>query len=144
MKKIAIALCVTAVISCASKRGPVGPPAPPPIKSIAVVAGDPFSSALGAELFNQGFKTFELPMNQDLSGRALHGLAGQGIDAVLVVKSKKGLDMVPDHASIRVLRTQNGATAASFDWSNSATPRKNLADSARDAVRTLLQTVPKP
>jgi hypothetical protein len=108
------------------------------------VAGDLLSSALGAELFNQGFRTFELPLNQDLSARALQGLAGRGVDAVVVVTSKRGLDSFPDNASIRVLRTQNGATAAAFDWSNSGMPRKNLADSARELVRTLQQTVPKP
>lgn len=143
MKKIAIVLCAILVVSCASRR-PAGPPVPPPIRSIAVVAGDTLSSALGAELFNQGFKTFELPLNQDLSATALRGLAAKGVDAVVVVKSKRGLDSAPDNASIRVLRTQNGATAAAFDWSNSGAPRKNLADSAREVVRTLQQTVPKP
>lgn len=142
MRNIAIVVCLALVVSCASRR-PAGPPVPPPIRSIAVVAGDPLSSAVGAELFNQGFKMFELPLNQDLSAKALQGLAGRGVDAVLVVKSRKGLDSFPDDASIRVLRT-NGASAAVFDWSNSGTPRKNVADSARELVRTLQKTVPKP
>lgn len=142
MRNIAIVVCLTLAVSCASRR-PAGPPVPPPIRSIAVVTGDLLSSALGAELFNQGFRTFVLPLNQDLSARALQGLAGQGIDAVLVVKSKRGLDSFPDNASIRVVRTKSGATATEFSWSNPAV-RKNVADSARELVRTIQQAVPKP
>lgn len=146
MRKILTVGCLLVLVSCASRRGPVGPPVPPPIKSIAVVTGDAFTRAVGAELYNQGFKTFELPVTQDMSMAALQALGQRGVDAVLIVKSTKGLDSFPDSASLSLLRTRTGQAAANFNWSNSpgGMPRKNMTESARDLVQTLLRTVPKP
>ena len=143
MKKLAIVICVLALVSCATKKAS-GPPKPPPIRSIAIVAGDPLSGALGTALFDQNFRTFELPANQDLSPAALRGLATRGVDGVLVVSSKRGLDSHPDSASIRLLRAANGETVATFNWTNPAAPaRLNTADSARQLVRSLQEAMPK-
>ena len=141
MKKLLLLISLAAICSCAS-RAPVAPPAPPPIRSIAVIAGDPLSGALGGALFDQGYKTFELPATQDLSLGALRGLATRGVDGVLVVKSVRGLDTHPDSASVRVLRAANGATVATFDWTNPAgAARMNTATSARELVKTLHQNL---
>jgi hypothetical protein len=149
-------VCISVFASCASRHTPPpGKYVPPPIRSIAIVSGDPLSNAIGIELFNQGFRTFEVPATQELTPKALQSLAIGGVDGVLVVKSTRGgYDPFPESASVRLVRTQTGETVAAFTWSNSApvTPdspadrlvRRNLTDVARELVRTLLETVPKP
>jgi hypothetical protein len=143
------ALCLVAVAlwaSCASKRPPARPTGPPPIRAIAVVTGDALARAVSAELYNQGFRTFELPVTQSMTPAALQSLAGRGVDAVLVVTFVKGIDSNPDSANMRLVRTGNSETVAAFDWSNNAlgATRRNMDDSARDLVQTLLRAIPKP
>jgi len=137
---------VSLIASCASRHA--APTAKPvfAIRSIAIVTGDPLASAVGTELFNQGFKTFEVPPTQQFTSNALQSLATRGVDAVLVVKStKQGFDPLPASASLRLVRTQTGETVAAPAWSRSdqAAP-KNLTEIARELVRTLLQSVPRP
>ena len=134
------------IASCASRHAPPIARQPVPIRSIAIVSGDSLANAIGVELFNQSFKTFQLPATQDLTPKALQSLASRGVDGVLVVKStKRGFDPLPESASVRLIRTQNGETVADLAWSKSdQMVPKNLSEIAREIVRTLLQTVPKP
>jgi hypothetical protein len=117
------------------------------------VSGDPLANAIGIELFNQGFRTFEVPATQELTPKALQSLALRGVDGVLVVRSTRGYP-IPESASVRLVSTQTGENVAAFTWSDSApgvpgSPadpmvRKKLTDVAQELVRTLLETVPKP
>jgi hypothetical protein len=155
VRKLLLFVSIGLIASCASKPAPPTVQRVPPIRSIAIVTGDPLASAVGTELFNQGFRTFELPAKQELTPKALQSLARGGVDGVLVITSvKRGFDPIPESASLRLLRTQNGETVVAFTWSNSAAGapsvadsnavRKGLADIARQLVRTLMKTVPKP
>ena len=144
--KVLIVAFIGVITSCASRQAP--PPArqPVPIRSIAIVTGDPLANAIGTELYNQGFRAFEVPPTQELTPKALQSLASRGVDAVLVVRStKQGFDPLPQSASVRLIRTPGGETVASPSWSRSnQAPTKTLTDIAREMVRTLLQSVPKP
>ena len=134
------------IASCASRHAQPTAKQVFPIRSIAIVAGDALASAVGTELFNQGFKTFEVPATQQFTSNALQSLAARGVDAVLVVRStKRGFDPFPESASLRLVRTQTGETVASPAWSRSEqTVPKSLTEIARELVRTLLQSVPRP
>jgi hypothetical protein len=111
---------------------------------------------MGIELYNQGFRTFEVPATQELTPKALQSLASGGVDGILVVRTTgRKYDALPESASVRLVRTRTGETVATFTWSNPVsggapgTPadqvvRKKLTDVARELVQTLLQTVPKP
>jgi DNA-binding LacI/PurR family transcriptional regulator len=110
---------------------------------------------MGIELYNQGFRTFEVPATQELTPKALQSLASGGVDGILVVRTTgRKYDQLPESASVRLVRTQTGETVASFTWSNPVsgvpvtpadqTVRKKLTEVARELVQTLLQTVPKP
>jgi len=145
-------ICLSA--SCASRQAPT-PKHAPPIRSIAIVTGNSLASAMGIELYNQGFRTFEVPATQELTPKALQSLASGGVDGILVVTTTgRKYDALPESASVRLVRTQTGETVAAFTWSNpvASTPgtpadqvvRKKLTDVARELVQTLLQTVPKP
>ena len=146
-------ICVSA--SCASRQAPPTRHAPP-IRSIAIVTGNSLANAMGIELYNQGFRTFEVPATQELTPKALQSLARGGVDGILVVSTTgRKYDALPESASVRLVRTQTGETVAAFTWSNPVssgvpgtpadkTVRKKLTDVARELVQTLLQTVPKP
>jgi len=145
-------ICVSA--SCASRQAPA-PKHAPPIRSIAIVTGNSLANAMGIELYNQGFRTFEVPATQELTPKALQSLASGGVDGILVVTTTgRKYDPLPESASVRLVRTQTGETVAALTWSNpvASTPgtpadqvvRKKLTDVARELVQTLLQTVPKP
>lgn len=145
-------ICVSA--SCASRQAPP-PKHAPPIRSIAIVTGNSLANAMGIELYNQGFRTFEVPATQELTPKALQSLARGGVDGLLVVSTTgRKYDALPESASVRLVRTQTGETVAAFTWSNpvSSVPgtpadqvvRRKLTDVARELVQTLLQTVPKP
>jgi hypothetical protein len=145
-RKLLFFVFISVIASCASRHAPPTVNRPSPIRSIAIVSGDPLANAIGVELFNQGFKTFQLPATQDLTPKALQSLASRGVDGVLVVKStKRGFDPLPESASLRLLRTQTGQEVTALAWrkSDQMVP-KNLTDIAREVVRTLLQTVPRP
>jgi hypothetical protein len=146
MRTFVFFVFISLIASCASRHAPTIARQPPPIRSIAIVTGDPLASPIGIELFNEGFKTFQLPATQDLMPKALQSLASRGVDGVLVVKStKRGFDPLPESASLRLLRTQTGETVAALAWSKSdRMVPKNLTDIAREVVRALLQTVPRP
>ena len=155
VRRLPIVVFISVIASCASRPAPSTAKHVSPIRSIAIVTGDPLASAVGIELFNQGFRTFEVPAAQELTPKALQSLASGGVDGVLVVKSiKRGFDPIPESASLRLLRTHTGETVAAFTWSNSVagapaspvdgTVRQRLTDVARELVRTLLKTVPKP
>lgn len=144
--------CVSA--SCASRQAPP-PKHAPPIRSIAIVTGNSLANAMGIELYNQGFRTFEVPATQELTPKALQSLASGGVDAILVVTTTgRKYDVLPESASVRLVRTQTGETVAAFTWTNSVssvpgtpadqTIRRKLTDVARELVQRLLQTVPKP
>jgi hypothetical protein len=136
---------VSLIASCSSRHAAPTVNPVSPIKSIAIVTGDPLAAPVGAELFNQGFRTFEVPANQDLTPKALQALSSRGVDGVLVVRSKKeGFDPLPVAASVRLFRTQTAGTVADFAWSRSTqTVPRNLTDIAREVVRTLLPSVPR-
>ncbi len=146
VRKLLLVVFISVIASCASRHAPPIGKYVSPIRSIAIVTGDPLAAAIGVELFNQGFRTFEVPATQDLTPKALQSLATRGVDAVLVVKStKRGFDPLPESASLRLVRTQTGETVAAPVWSSSdRTVPKSLTDIARELVRTLLQSVPKP
>jgi hypothetical protein len=134
---------VSSMVSCSS-RGKAPPrTTPPPVKAIAIVAGDLLSAAVSGELYDQGFRTFEVPATQDVAWNSLQALAARGVDAVLTVKSRKGIDAYPDNATVRVISTYTGQPVADFRWTNPAV-RKNVKDSAREVVRTVLEKVPRP
>src|ERR1700693_1211714 len=96
VRRFLLVLFVSLIASCASRHAPPIARQPPPIRSIAIVTGDPLASPIGTELFNEGFKTFQLPATQDLTPKALQSLASRGVDGVLVVKStKRGFDPLP-------------------------------------------------
>ena len=154
MKKAAFVLFIGVIASCASRRAPTVKQ-PPPIRSIAIVTGNALASAVGIELFNQGFRTFEVPATQELIPKALQSLASGGVDSVLVVTTTgRKYDPLPASASVRLIRTQTGETVSAFTWSNTASgsagapldraARRSLTDVARELVQTLLKTVPKP
>lgn len=146
VRKFVFFVFISLIASCASRHAAPTAKQPSPIRSIAIVSGDPLANAIGVELFNQGFKTFQLPATQDLTPKALQSLASRGVDGVLVVKStKRGFDPLPESASLRLLRTQTGLEVTALAWrkSDQMVP-KNLTDIAREMVRALLQTVPKP
>jgi hypothetical protein len=145
-RKLLFVVFVCVIASCASRPAPPTGKQISPIRSIAIVTGDPLASAVGVELFNQGFRTFEVPATQELTPKALQSLASGGVDGVLVVRSiKRGFDPIPESASLRLVRTQSGETVAALTWSNSVSGApKKLTDVARELVRTLLKTVPKP
>lgn len=148
-----LALSVLIMASCRSAP-PAAPPGPPPVRAIGVVGGDALTDAIGVELVDQGFRTFQLPSTQQLTAAALAALAARGVDAVLVVTSAAGIDSLPDRASLRLVRTQNGETVATFDWANisltaagipaEGTVRTTRTEAARELVRRLLETVPAP
>ena len=154
-RKFLLVVFISVIASCASRPAPPTGKHVAPIRSIAIVTGDPLASAIGIELFNQGFRTFEVPATQDLTPKALQSLAIGGVDGVLVVRStRRGFDSLPGSASLRLVSTHTGETVAAFTWSNSvpAAPsspadrvvRKSLTDVARELIQTLLKTVPKP
>jgi hypothetical protein len=141
---------ISVIASCASRHAPPTGKHVRPIRSIAIVSGDPLANAIAIELFNQGFRTFEVPATQELTPKALQSLALRGVDGVLVVRSTRGYP-IPESASVRLVSTQTGENVAAFTWPNSvpgspADPmvRKKLTDVAQELVRTLLETVPKP
>lgn len=139
---IAVFIIIT-VASCASRRAAPVSAVPPPIKSIAVVGGDLLANAVSGELFDQGFRTFEVPATQDVTPKGLWPLVSRDVDAVLVVKSKKGNDLQPDTTSVQLLRTKTGETVTAFSWTNSE-PRRQIRDAAREVVATVMKTVPRP
>jgi hypothetical protein len=152
--KFFIVLFIFVSASCASRQPPQ-PKHAPPIRSIAIVTGNSLANAMGIELYNQGFRTFEVPATQELTPKALQSLARGGVDGILVVSTTgRKYDALPESASVRLVRTQTGETVAAFKWSNpvASTPgtpadqvvRRKLTDVARELVQTLLQTVPKP
>ncbi len=143
MRRLLIAVFLITVASCASKRPAPVSAVPPPIKSIAVVGGDLLANAVSGELFDQGFRTFEVPATQDITPRGLWPLVSRDVDAVLVVKSKRGDDLQPDSSSVQLLRTKTGETVAAFSWMNTE-PRRKIKDAAREIVATVLKTAPKP
>ena len=142
MRTLARLSLVVLAISCASRKPAPAPLVPPPIRSIAVVAGDVLSSDLSTELVNRRFKIYEVPATQDLTARALQSLAARGVDAVLVARTTRGLDMLPDVASVRLLRSINGETVTTFDWPNPS--RMKIPEVAAAVVRRLTETVPSP
>jgi hypothetical protein len=110
---------------------------------------------MGIELYNQGFRTFEVPATQELTPKALQSVASGGVDGILVVTTTgRKYDVLPESASVRLVRTRTGETVAAFTWTNSVssvpgtpadqTVRKKLTDVARELVQTLLKTVPRP
>jgi len=146
MRKFFFVASIGVIAACGSRHATPKVVPVSPIRSIAIVTGDPLAAPLGTELFNEGFRTFEVPATQDLSPKALQALSSRGVDGVLVARSKKeGFDPLPVSASLRLIRTQTAGTAADFAWSRSSqSVPKSLTDIARGLVRTLLQSVPRP
>jgi hypothetical protein len=81
----------------------------------------------------------------------LNKLKGQGIDAILVVRSAGGQDDNPQSASARMNSTQNGQVLAGVTWQNGfggqagsmadRVMRKGLADAAAEIATALVARV---
>ena len=167
-RRLSLALGTLATLAgCASSKVSSLPVSSTTEQSVKVIAfapgGGVLADAIGVELSNRGLTVIDSAATSSMMIRlnlneveitkpeGLNKLKGQGIDAILVVRSAGGHDDNPQSASARMNSTKNGQVLAGVTWQNGfggqagsisdRVMRKGLADAAAEIATALIARV---